>query len=92
MITNRVTVHALQECGEGKECSPSHTSIRTYHLYNGIITKEIIKECTCQGGVPENKCIRHERFTTYFEGSSFEQKIDTGMCVGSCGGFGLGNI
>ena len=73
--------HILQECGEGEECKPSHTSYRTYHLYNGTITKEIIKQCTCQEE-PSNNCTRLKRFTTYFEGSSFEQKIDTGECVG----------
>ena len=98
MISIRITVHThtriciiyvcvvsiYQECGRNKtkECKPSHTSYRTYHLYNGTITKEIIKECTCQGVPSNNNCKRRKRFTTYFEGSSFEQKIDTGECVG----------
>jgi len=29
---------------------------------------------------------------TYFEGSSFEQTIDVGECVGSCSGFGLSKL
>ena len=77
-------INTHQACGRNqtKECKPSHTSSRTFHLYNGTITKEIIKECTCRGVPPNNNCKRRRRLTTYFEGSSFEQNIDTGECVG----------
>lgn len=77
----------LQECGSGKECVAKHTSYKTYHLLTGPITKEIVKECNCQG-IP-SKCKRRKRFITYFEGSSFEQTIDIGECLGACSGFGL---
>ena len=77
----------LQVCGLGKRCVPRHTSFVTFHLITGPVTKEIIKECHCQG--TPSKCKRRKRFVTYFEGSSFEQTIDIGECLGTCSGFGL---
>lgn len=73
--------------GSAKVCVPKHTSYRTYHLDTGPITKEIIKECQCQG-TPEG-CKRRKRFITYFEGTSFEQAIDIGQCLGVCRGYGI---
>ena len=77
----------LQECGSGKKCVAKHTSYRTYHLLTGPTTKEIIKECNCQG--TPSSCKRRKRFVTYFEGSSFEQTLDIGECLGACSGLGL---
>jgi len=54
----------------------------------GPTTRQIIKECNCQGAL--SKCRRRKRFVTYFEGSSFEHTIDVGGCSGSCSGYGKG--
>lgn len=89
MKSIQFSVHIkLQVCGgSAKVCVPRHTSYRTYHLDTGPITKEIIKECQCQG-TPEG-CKRRKRFITYFEGTSFEQAIDVGKCLGVCRGYGI---
>jgi len=50
----------------------------------------IVKDCNCQG-IP-SKCRRRKRFVTYFEGSSFEQTVDVGECMGGCSGFGLSKL
>ena len=61
-----------------------------FHLFNGPITVDIVKDCNCQGF--PSKCRRRKRFVTYFEGSSFEQTVDVGECMGACSGYGLSKL
>lgn len=86
--SDTVTIKALPEKMSygSSSCNPTELTSRSYPLIGDSKYKTAISKCGYQhtsGG-----CSRQALFKSFFNGTSYSRRHDTGVCLGSCGNSG----